>query len=263
MLQIKYFNVLDTTTGKMSITGRITSNEINTILSYKTMINDTVEQKTIAGTPTTINSTELLYGLSHMSTTFIKIVKTFDTNITSDCVFITDGIMRITYLGGTTSASNSLLYGFASSNTTALSDIIFNVLIAKNTSQTNGDYFDIQLPDDTFYPQMYIVFVLINSAWNFRTIVSGNTCSIQSNVPNFCINPSVSNYDMLQSHFIVSQCINSVYGIATRMTITMEDWIFNLVDSYTDLADRDYNDFIFSIGTRFINESMTNDTNIF
>src|SRR3989338_5132650 len=121
MLQIKNFNVLNTSTGQMSISGRCTNSALNTILSYKTMIDDTVERQTISGTPTTINSSEALYGLAHMSTTFIQIVKTLGTNITSDSVFIPDGIIRLTYIGGTTSASNSLIYGFASSTTTDIS----------------------------------------------------------------------------------------------------------------------------------------------
>ncbi len=262
-LLIKPFTVLNTTTGQVTISGRKTSSQINNIKSYKALIDDTVERQTIAGTPTTINSSELLYGISHMSTSFIKCVYDNMTNTTVDCIFVPDRIVRITYIGGTTSASNSLIYGFASSNNVLITSITFNVLIAKNTSQTIGDYWDIALPDSTFYPNLYIVIIMLNSAWDSRLIISGNTCSITNiGAPNYCINPSKSNYDVNESHFINIQCVNAIYGVPNRLSIAMEDWIFNMVPPYTDVADRDYNDFIISIGSAMLDDSYVNDTTI-
>jgi hypothetical protein len=254
VLTVKQFNVIDTSTGKVAISGRYTNAQINTIKSQYLLTNDTVERTTIAGTPDTINSSELLYGISHMSTSYIQIVRSFGTNVSNDCIFVPDGTIRISYIGGTTSASNSILYGFSPSTSTSLSSITFNVLVAKNTSQTIGDYWDIPIPDDTNYPNLYLVLVLVNSGWDSRTIVSGNTCSIPTtNIPNFCIDPSKSIYDENKSHFIILQCKNSVYGIPNRISIAIEDWLFGQTDN-------DYNDFLISISSACLGDAMVNDT---
>ncbi len=262
-LNIKRFSVLNTTTGKMAVHGRQKQAQVVNILSHRTFNDETVERQTINGTPDTISSSEMLYGKSHMSSSYIKCVTTFNRKSSVDCVFIPYNIIRFTYIGGTTSASNSLLYGFAPSPTTPVADIVFNVLIAKNTSQTVGDYWDIQTPDSTAYPTLYIALVLVNSAWDKRTIVSGNVCDITTlNTPNYCIDPIKSDFDTTQSHFIISQCYNSKSGLATRITIAMEDWIFNETEQYDSTADRDYNDFIISISSPMISDIMTNDTDL-
>ena len=132
----------------------------------------------------------------------------------------------------------------------------WNVVIAKNTSQTIGDFFDIQLPDRTSFPRIFINFIMLNSAWNNRVIEKGNICSITNvDTPNFCMTPSESQHDTNQSHFIICQGTNSVNGIYSRITIASEDW-------FMSSTDRDYNDFLFSICDRGLDASLLNDTNV-
>ena len=159
-------------------------------------------------------------------------------------------------MGGTTSASNSLAYGFAPSASTAIGDITWNVVIAKNISQTAGDYFDITLPDRTAYPNLFMSFILLNSAWDSRTIVSGNICSITNvSTPNFCITDSQSQYDANEAHFIICQGTNTFNGIYSRVTIATEDW-------HMSTTDKDYNDFTFSLCSRTFASGCMNDTNV-
>jgi hypothetical protein len=254
-LTIKNFTVLDTDSGKMPITGRLTSTQVNNILSCSTILNGIVERTRVPGTPTEISSGSLS-GNAHMSTSYVKIINDFNINPSNDSVCCKDNFIRITYLGGTTSASNSLLYGFTSSITSELTSITWNVLIAKNTSQTLGDYFDVEFPDMTYYPpnNFYIVFILINAAWDSRTIVSGNICSItNTGYNNFCIDPSKSQTDVNKSNFICCQGVNSFDGICTRVVVACEDWI-------ASETDYDYNDLIFFVGSRVISDAMINDT---
>ena len=179
-LTIKNFTVLNTTTGKMPISGRYTSGQVSNILSQSTITDNVTEQLAIAGTPSTIDSGEGLYQKAHMGSISIEIINDYRINGKTDVIYVGDGIIRLTYIGGTTSASNSLAYGFAPSASTAIGNITWNIVIAKNISQTAGDYFDITLPDRTFYPNLFMSFILLNSAWDTRTIVSGNICSIIS-----------------------------------------------------------------------------------
>lgn len=256
---IKNFTVSDTTTGKMAQTGRYTNAQVDNILSHITYLNGVRNKRVVQGTPSTISSGDL-YGNAHMSTSFIKIIHDFRRNTQNDCIYVPDGMIRLVYLGGSCAATNSLLYGFAPKLTTNISTITFNVVIAKNTSQTKGDYFDIALPDRMSYPNLHIVFILLCSAWTHRTIVSGNICSISASLMdntnlNFCIDPSKSIGDINQSHFIISQGLSTTFGIYTRIIIGIED----LPMSGTD---RDYNDCMIAISSKTISESQLNDTTI-
>lgn len=253
-LSIKNFNVLNTTNGKMPITGRIDNNQLSNILSYKKIINEVIEGIEVPGTPDTISSGGL-QGISHMATSYIKIITDFKNNSLNDEVFIPDNFIRITYVGGTTGASNSLIYGFCDSNNTPIENITWNVAFAKNTSQTAGDYIDVPFPDMTYYPSdnFYISFILLNSAWDNRIIIRDNICSITNlNAPNFCINPSKSLYDINKSHFINIKGSNTFYGYFTRITFGSEDW-------HIENTDKDYNDFSFSISSRFNSELNVNE----
>ena len=189
-LSIKNFKVINTTTGQMPITGRIDNNQLSNILSYKKIINEVIEGILVPGTPDSISAGGL-QGISHMSTSYIKIITDFKNNSLNDEVFIPDNFIRITYVGGITGASNSLIYGFCASNNTPIENINWNVAFAKNTSQTAGDYIDVSFPDMTYYPSdnFYISFILLNSAWDNRIIIRDNVCNITNiNTPNFCIN---------------------------------------------------------------------------
>lgn len=253
-LTIKNFTVLNTTTGKMPITGRISSNQLSNILSYNKILNQVTENVEVPGTPNEISSGGLS-GISHMSSSYIKIITNFENNNANDVIFIPDNFIRIVYLGGNTMASNSLIYGFCSSNNTSIENITWNVIFAKTTSQTSGDYVDIPFPDMTYYPNgnFYIAFILLNGAWDNRTIVRDNICSItNTDTPNFCIKPSQSLYDVNESHFINIKGLNSVYGYYTRIAIGSEDW-------HMATTDRDYNDFSFSISSRFNSELNINE----
>ena len=112
---------------------------------------------------------------------------------------------------------------------------------------------DINLPDQTLIPTVYLAIILLNGAWNSRTIVSGNTCNIINTLPNFCIDPSKSVSDTGTSHFIHSQGWCSHYGIMARVVIVAEDW-------YTTNTDNDYNDVLLSVSSRYISDLQINDT---
>jgi hypothetical protein len=251
-LTIKNFNVLDVETGKMQQSGRYTLSQVNNILSHITIINGETELLAVPGTPATISSGKL-HGKAHISTSFIKIIHDFSQKLKGDCIFVPDFVLRLTYLGGITDGSNSLLYGFAPSLTTDISSIPFTVIFAKNTSQKIGDYFDINLFDTPQYPNLYIVFVVLNGAWKKRIIVSRNTCKItSSHVLTYCMDPSKSIKDVGKSHFINIQGVNTTYGIPTRVTVGIEDYTLAQ-------TDRDYNDLLFSISSKNISESHMND----
>jgi len=251
-LNIKYFNVLNSITGLMKITGRYTSSQVNNILTHNVAINNTIEQTEVNGAPTSINSGGL-YNKAHFSSSYIEINRNIGNNTNTESVFISDAIMRLTYLGGTTSASNSLIYGFAPSSNTSITNITWVVIIAKNTSHTIGDYFDIELPNSTSYPKLYISFILLNTAFDNKINIVNDTYSITNiNTPNFCIDPSKSLYDTNQSHFIILKGKNNMYGFNSHITICCEDW-------HMASTDKDYNDFIFSISSKYISDIFIND----
>ncbi len=253
-LNIKQFTVLNTTNGKMPINGRFSSSVLNTIKSYNKIAIGTIDEIAVPGTPATISS-GALFGSSHMSTSYIKIIRNPSINPTIDSVYIPDGILRIGYISGICVFDNTLLYGFATSTTTPLTDITFNVAFARNLSQTYGDYVDIALPNSSLYPNLYLVIILLVNVWNSRTIVTGNICSILSTNAdyNYCINPSLSYNDTGNSHFIVIQGTNTQLGILSHIVLGIEDNIFMS-------SDRDYNDFSIFIGSRSITDSQINDT---
>jgi hypothetical protein len=246
-LIIKNFTVLNTQTGQMAITGRSTDYSI--IVSQNDIITKLTNGVNVPGTPNTISG-GVMYKIGHMGTTFIQITKENITNPKANVIFIPDNIMRITFLGGNTSNTDSLIYGFTNSLTNL--NITYNVIIANSNSQTIGDFFDIEFPDPTSYPTLYVVFWLLNGAWDNRTNIQDNICSITTNNSiNFCVNPSYSLQDVNKSHFIFVNGINTVYGIPSRISIGVED---DLIGNTNDYAN-----FKFSISSRFFNEVQTND----
>jgi hypothetical protein len=128
--------------------------------------------------------------------------------------------------------------------------------IANTNSQVTGDFFDIQMPDSTAYPNIYLVLALINGAWTTRTIVSGNRCRIEIGAvgtSTYCINPNQSLQDVGLKHFILVCGYNSTLGIHSNIAIGIED------DPIAS-SNRDYANVKLAVSSRMINESLTNDT---
>lgn len=253
-LNIKQFNVLNTTSGKMPITGRLTSSVLSTILSYNTIRTGTTENVTVPGTPVAITS-GALFNNAHMSTSFIKIVRSTFVNSSIDTVYVPDGFIRISYLKGICDFKNTILYGFTPFPNETLNNITFNVAFASSLSQTEGDYVDVALPN--IPGDLYLVIILLVNVWSTRTIVSGNRCSIDSTNAkyNYCIKPSLSVNDMINSHFIVIQGKNTNQGIFSHIVLGIEDDIFAF-------SDKDYNDFQIGIGSRSILSAQVNDNSL-
>lgn len=252
---IKQFSVLDTSTGKMSVSGRYAVSMVDTILSHRTIINGETEQIPVPGAPTTITVDSALYNKAHMCTGYIQLIKNFAKTLAGDAIFVPDRQIRICYLGGITSAKNSIIYGFAPSNSTPPANIVWNALMAVTTEQTKGDYWDITIPDETFLPNPYLAIILLNNAWSSRTIIADNVCSMSDALPNFCINPSHSATEAGVPHFIQSQGYNSFCGMLTRVIISAEDW-------YVANTDNDYNDVIISVASKLNSELQINDTHL-
>jgi hypothetical protein len=255
-LSISYFTVVNTTTGQMQQTGRKTNAEMVNIISQNYVISGLVPGITVPGTPQTISGGPL-YQIGDMSKQYIKIVKEFQLISQINSLFVQDNIIRFTFLGGTTTSSDSILYGFTSSPSQPISGVQFNVLIANTNSQTVGDYFDIDITNTTTYSTVYLIVCILNGAWTNRTIISGDQCSISSTDGNlFCMNPSQSLQDISLSHFIIVNGVNSVYGINSNLVMGIED---DLISS----SNRDYANVKLGITGKFMNDGLINDTGIF
>jgi hypothetical protein len=249
-----YFNVTNTTTGNMQQNGRKSSDQLTNILSQSSIINNLVSGTTVPGTPTQITGGPL-YGIGQMGFQFIQLIKTYQKNSSLNSLFVPDDFVRLTFLGGTTSSTNSIIYAFANSTSQTFANLTFNVAIANTNSQIAGDYFDIQLPDSTAYPNIYLVLCLINGAWTTRTIVSGNQCRIEIGAvgtATYCINPAQSLQDPGLKHFILVNGYNSVFGINSNIAIGIED------DPIAS-SNRDYANVKLAFSSRMINDSLTND----
>ena len=249
-----YFNVTNTTSGNIQQTGRKTSSELTNILSQSAIINDLVSGTTVPGTPYQITGGPL-YGIGQMGIQYISLIKTYQQNFSLNSLYVPDEFVRLTFLGGTTSSTDAIIYAFANSTSQTFSSLTFNMAIANTNSQVTGDYFDIQLPDPTAYPNIYLVLALINGAWTTRTIVSGNQCSIQIGAvgtATYCINPAQSLQDVGLAHFILVNGYNSVFGLNSNIAIGIED------DPIAS-SNRDYANVKLAVSSRTINDSLTND----
>ena len=249
-----YFNVTNTTTGNMQQTGRKTNSELTNILSQSTIINNLVSGTTVPGTPVQITGGPL-YGIGVMGFQYIELVKTFQKNSSLNSLYVPDDFVRLTFLGGTTSSTDAIIYAFANSTSQTFASLVFYMAIANTNSQVAGDYFDLQLPDPTAYPNIFLVLALINGAWTTRTIVSGTQCSIQIGAPGtatYCINPTQSLQDVGLKHFILVNGYNSVYGVYSNIAIGIED-------DPIATSNRDYANVKLAISSRMINDSLTND----
>lgn len=253
-ITIKNFKVLDTTTGKMQQSGRRKLSYLETILSSKTYLDNLVEKTAIPGTPSTISSGPFV-GNAHMSTKYIQIIRQ-NGNLGIDNVIVST-LLRITKITGTSSAANMICYGWASSPSVLPTAITWNVLFADFNKQTQGDYVDIELPDSTFYPNLYLALILVNDAWKSRTVVDETLkiCSVPGNLDYFCITPGYSNADVGQSHCMNIQGYNNPNGLQDRVGVAYEDW-------YIASTDRDYNDVVLTIQDAFLDSNNVNDSTI-
>jgi len=245
--------VVNTTSGQCPINGRTTSNNLYKIKAFDKILNGTEDLVEVPGVPDNITS-GALFGEAHMSTSFIEILRVPKKNNSMDSIYIPDGILRVTYLYGTCAFDNTLVYGFTSNKDAELADIDFKVLFAKNLSQSNGDYVDIPLPK--IYNKMYLVIVLlVQGQWANRSIVGTNKCSMNSTHAGnmFCVKPSLSTLDPGDSHFVVIQGYNSLRGIKSNLVLAMED-------DRLSQCDKDYNDFVIGLSSKYISTSKINDT---
>ena len=252
-----YFNVTNTTTGNMQQSGRKTNSELTNIVSQSRIITDLVSGTTVPGTPVTITSGPL-YGIGQMGFQYIELIKSFQKNTSLNSLFVPDNIIRITFLGGTTSSTDSIIYAFANSTSQTFSSLTFNMAMANTNSQVTGDFFDIQMPDSTSYPNIYLVLAIINGAWTTRTIVSGNQCSIQIGAvgtTTYCINPTQSLQDNGLAHFILVNGYNSTLGIHSNIAIGLED------DPIAS-SNRDYANVKLAVSSRMTNDSLINDSEL-
>lgn len=252
-----YFNVTNTTSGNMQQSGRKTNSELTNIVSQSRIITDLVSGTTVPGTPYEITGGPL-YGVGQMGFQYIELINTFQKNLQVNSIFVPDGFVRLTFLGGTTSSTDSIIYAFANSTSQTFANLTFNMAIANTNSQVTGDFFDLQLPDSTTYPNIYLVLALINGAWTTRTIVSGNQCRIEIGAvgtTTYCINPTQSLQDIGLKHFILVCGYNATLGINSNISIGIED------DSIAS-SNRDYANVKLSVSSKMINDSLTNDTEL-
>ena len=253
-ITIKNFKVLNTTSGKMQQSGRRTLSYLETILSSKTFLNDLVERFAIAGTPATISGGNLV-GKAHMGERYIEIIRKNGERGVDKISVSTK--LRITKISGTSSAANMICYGWTNDPNILPTSITWNVLFANFNQQTQGDYIDIEMPDRTSFPNLYLALILINDAWKSRTIVdaSQNICSVPGTLDYFCINPNYSNVDVSLSHCVNIQAYNETNGLQNRICVAFEDW-------YMAQTDRDYNDVVLAIQDAFLDTDNVNDTTI-
>lgn len=250
-LNIKQFKVANTTTGATEQSGRETTPFYS--LAQTTLTNDLSQNAVMANkTLTTVTGSTR----AHLSRSYIKVVREYTQDVSgADEVYIVDGIMRITFLSAAGSENGSaLLYAFSAYSTTAVTDLTWNVAIANSKAQTVGDFFDIELPDPTAYPSLYICFLVVKDVWEKREIVDANNkiCRI-NNIAKFhyCIHPQKCIYDRDKAHYLCLNGLDSKTGIKTRIVIGVED------ERHGFYCDAGFSDLIFSISSRLvINEDL-------
>ena len=251
LLNIRNFVVSNTTTGSMSQSGRDPSNSF--FLSQTTLLNDLSKNKAVVNKTLQTITDVSLNDHAHFSRSYIRIIREYTQDIiTSDEVFIPDGIMRVTFLSQYATYGSTLLYAFSAYQDKSITDLQWNVVIANTKSQVSGNYFDIQLPDSTYYPSLYVCFIIVKDAWHMRQIVSGNTCRISSvSRFHYCVHPQKCAYDNNRPHFMVCNGLDTTTGIKTRITFGVED------DRHGYYCNCDYADLIFSLSSRtYLNENI-------
>ncbi len=249
-LNIRNFTVSDTTTGNIAQSGR----DPVIYRTQSTLLNDLSQNTAVVNKTLQAITDASLNEHAHFSRSYIRIIREYTQDISgADEVFIPDGIMRITFLSANATYNSSLIYAYSPYPTASIMDLQWNVAIANTQSQITGDYFDIQLPDPTYYPSLYICFLIIKDAWVLREIVNADkkTCKL-TNISRFhyCVHPQKCAYDRNRSHFMTSNGLDRTTGIKTRITFGVED------DRHGYYCSCDYNDLIFSLSSRtYLNEN--------
>jgi hypothetical protein len=247
-LNIKNFLVADTSTGRRPQSGR----EPTRFLSQSTLINDLSANKAVTNKTLQAITDASLNSHAHFSRSYIRVIRDYTQDISgADEVYIPDGIMRITFLSANAIYNSSLIYAFSPYPNKAINNLEWNVVIANSKTQTAGDYFDIQLPDSTYYPSLYVCFIIVKDAWPMREIVSENICRISSvSRFHYCVHPQKCAYDRNRPHFVVCNGLDTTTGIKTRITFGVED------DRHGYYCSCDYSDLVFSLSSRtYLNEN--------
>lgn len=245
-LTVKNFTVLNTSTGKMAITGNLVYNYV----SINNMTGNLINLVAVQGMPTSLDRPGFS-DVAHRGLNLIKISNNFVTN--SDEIYAVRFVrIKLVYIN--CSYKNSILYSFASSETTAVNNLTFNVLFANCHAQSLGDYWDIELPDNTLYPNLFLVLLLVTDGWTRNVTYSGSVYTITPTM-YFGIKSSFSSTDTSSPHTINIKGYNGSNGIVNRIILAFED----LSSANTDW---DYNDVILSVSGHFSDENLNNDTSI-
>lgn len=251
MISIKKFKVLNTTSGKMNISGRHQQSYINNIKSHQLYFNNITEGVSLTNMPNSLPPG--LNGLSHFGKN-IEIIRDIN-NINNNSIYIPDRL-RISYISGITDGKDSILFAWSNVENINYTELNWEVLFANCNAQQHGDYWDIDLPDMTFYPKLYLHIILLLNGWNNKVDLGNNTYNFNSKI-NKRIYHNNFNYSYIDKnicHSINIQGVNTLENINNRMLIGFEDW--NLPNS-----DLDYNDIILSISSIHFDENKLNDNN--
>lgn len=238
----------------MAPSGRKSTAHRESLVAQNKMRTTLDEAIAIPGTPDAISSGGFV-GSGHMSSKYITLVRGTG-NSGTDEVWVPMKL-RITLIGRETSAKDMILYAFSTLPTTTPANLTWRVLFADAMQQTVGDYFDIDLPDSTFYPHTYLALLLVNGAWDGRTIedASKKICSVSGTQSYYCLNQSYSNSDVGDAHAVCIQGYSTQSGTQTCMCIGFEDWAMST-------TDKDYNDVVLAICDYFTDDAHTNDTTL-
>lgn len=252
-INIQNFKVINSN-GKMNISGRKTTQQINNIKSHKQYLNNITEGLAIEGMPNSIERTGLKNN-SHLGKNIKIIRERYSTE--NNTIYIPDRL-RISYIGGITSGNNSILYSWSNKENINYTDLRWTVLFADCNAQEIGDYWDINLPDTTSYPNLYLNIIMLLNSWSQNKInISGNIYNFNSSIKKkiYHNNYIYSTINKNKCHSINLQGTNTYDNINNKIIIAWEDWPL-------PKSDLDYNDIILSISSVFFDENNMND-NIF
>jgi hypothetical protein len=225
-------------------------------LSNDSVLSDLFETRTIFGTPLIINRAPL-NSYAHMTNGYVKIVRDLIAPIPGqDQLFVPDRL-RIKVIGGVCVQANSILYAWAASPTASPFTLRWQMLFANAKVQPLNTFIDIDLPDNTYYPSLYLALILIDGGFAASTEVDPSQDEYQcpGNLPFYCLNPSFNIINPNERHMISSQGRSQYNGLYTRVVIAFEDMPFMR-------SDRDYNDVVLSLSSVFLDETHTNDSAI-
>ena len=248
-LNITNFKLKNSSTGNIHTSGKKNINNYSHLLSYKTLLNTLQESNKILGMPQSILQPQLI-NKSHLGNT-IQITKNINDK-NNNTIYIPDRL-RITYISGITSAKNSILYGFSSKSNESHQNIKWKLLFANCLSQSYGDYIDIDLPDSTKYPKLFLHIILLLNGFNYIKKINNNHYNFTNRKYYFYNNNhNLATKDIKYSHAINIKAYNNFNAIATRILVAFEDWAY-------PRSDADYNDVVLSISSVFFDDNIINE----